>query len=504
MRHGFVWLTVGTCVFSFSVCLAEPPQSYGPIPSERQLRWHETELFSLIHFGLNTYTDREWGYGDENPVLFNPSATDANQVVASLKHGGMRGVILVAKHHDGFCLWPTKTTEHNISKAAWREGKGDLVREFSDAARKFGLRFGVYCSPWDRNNAAYGTARYLPIYQAQLRELMTHYGTLFEVWFDGANGGDGYYGGAREKRGIDRFTYYDWPNTWGIVRKLQPSACIFGDVGPDCRWVGNERGYADTECWATFTPKGKTDPARPANGDNLNDKESPTGHRNGQAWMAPECDVPLRKGWFWHPNEDPTVRTPAQLLDIYFNSVGKGGCMNLGVAPNRNGLVCDADVRALEAFGHLVHTLFAVDYAANSVASADHVRAWEPEPNKKNPYSPANVTDGDRYTYWATDDGVTNATLTLTLPAVAEFDVIRLRENIKLGQRVDAFAVDMWLNNAWTEYAAGQSIGACRLIRGEKVKTDRVRLRITRAAACPCISEVGLFDLPATLTQKQP
>jgi len=496
MRLLFICLMAGSLA---QVSLAEPPQPYGPTPSERQLKWHETERFALIHFGLNTYTDREWGYGSEDPTLFNPAAQNADQVVATLQRSGMRGVILVAKHHDGFCLWPTQTTAHNISKSPWHGGRGDLVREYADAAKKHGLRFGVYCSPWDRNNAAYGTPAYLPIYQAQLRELLTNYGTLFEVWFDGANGGDGYYGGAREKRGIDRFTYYDWPNTWDIVRKLQPGACIFGDVGPDCRWVGNENGHAAAECWATFTPKGKTDPSRPANGDNLNDKESPAGHRDGTAWMPPECDVPLRKGWFWHPNEDATVRTPTQLLDIYFSSVGKSGCMNLGVAPNRDGCVCEADIRSLEAFGGILRTLFSVNYAAHAAASADRVRAWQPEPGRTNPYAPANATDGDRYTYWATDDGVTNATLTLTLPAVAEFNVVRLRENIRLGQRIDAFEIDVWQDGDWKEYAAGQSIGACRLIRGTKVGTDKVRLRILRASACPCISDFGLFVTPPAL-----
>ncbi len=488
----------GCAVFTLS---AQEPAPYGAVPSERQIRWHETETFSLIHYGLNTYTDREWGYGEENPALFNPAKPDASQVVAALKRGGMRGVILVAKHHDGFCLWPTKTTGHNISKSPWRDGKGDLVREYADAVKKLGLRFGLYCSPWDRNSAAYGTTNYLPLYHAQLHELLTGYGTLFEVWFDGANGGDGYYGGAREKRSIDRFTYYDWPKTWGLVRTLQPSACIFGDIGPDCRWVGNEKGYAATDSWATFTPKGKTHPERPANGDSMNDSEGPAGHRNGEAWIPAECDVPLRKGWFWHPNEDSTVRTPAQLMDIYFNSVGKGGCMNLGIAPNREGLVCDADIRSLDAFGSILHTLFAINYAENAVVTASQIRTWQPVPATQNPFAPANVTDNDRYSYWTTDDGVTNATLTLTLPAVAEFNVVRLRENIKLGHRVDAFTVDVWQNGQWREYAKGQSMGACRLIRGPKIKSDRVRLNITSAAACPCISDFALFATPAALEQ---
>lgn len=495
-RHIPAVITLAACA-----ALAQEPAPYGPVPSERQIRWHETEFFGLIHYGLNTYTDREWGYGEEDPALLNPARLDAGQVAAALKRGGMNGLILVAKHHDGFCLWPTKTTPHNITKSPWRGGKGDLVREYADATKKHGLRFGIYCSPWDRNSAAYGTPDYLPVYHAQLRELLTHYGTLFEVWFDGANGGDGYYGGAREKRNIDRFSYYDWPATWALVRQLQPSACIFGDVGPDCRWVGNETGYAAPDSWATFTPKGKTDPARPANGDSLNHIEGPAGHRDGAAWIPAECDVPLRKGWFWHPGEDPTVRSPAKLMDIYFNSVGKGGCLNLGVAPDRDGLVCDADIRSLDAFGNLLRALFASNLASGGIASASHVRAWQPVPGKPHPYAPSNALDGDRYTHWATDDGVTEAALTVTLPAVTEFNVIRLRENIKLGHRVDAFAVDVWQNGAWQEYASGQSIGACRLIRGPKAKSDRVRLRVTRAAACPCISDFSLFLMPAALEQ---
>ncbi len=473
------------------------PAPWGATPSERQLRWHETEFFALIHYGLNTYTDREWGYGEDDPALFNPAALDVGQVMETLKAGGMRGVILVAKHHDGFCLWPSKTTAYNISRSPWRGGKGDLVREYADAAKKHGLRFGVYCSPWDRNSALYGKPEYLPVYHGQLHELLTGYGTLFEVWFDGANGGDGYYGGAREKRNIDRFTYYDWPKTWGMVRELQPSACIFGDVGPDCRWVGNERGYAAENSWATFTPKGKSDPARPANGDSMNHVEGAAGHRNGAQWIPPECDVPLRKGWFWHPQEDATVRSPARLMDIYFNSVGKGGCLNLGVAPDRNGLVCQADATALRAFGNLLRALFAENLAQSAVAASEQTRAS----GKSTLFEPTNVLDGESHTYWATDDGVTSGEVVLTLPSVVEFDVVRLRENITLGQRVDEFAIDVWRESGWQEHAKGESIGACRLLRCDKVKSDRVRLRIVKAAAAPCISEIGLYLMPALLAE---
>ena len=221
------------------------PAPYGAVPSARQLRWHELEFYGFLHFTVNTFTDKEWGYGDEDPSLFNPTEFDADRIVENLASSGMKGVILTAKHHDGFCLWPTRTTDHCVRNSRWRGGKGDVVRDISNAARKAGLKFGVYLSPWDRNNAQYGRPEYINTYRNQLRELLTTYGPIFEVWHDGANGGDGYYGGAREKRQIDRRTYYDWPKTWDMVRSLQPDACIFSDVGPDIRWVGNEKGIAE-------------------------------------------------------------------------------------------------------------------------------------------------------------------------------------------------------------------------------------------------------------------
>jgi alpha-L-fucosidase len=231
------------------------PKPYGALPASRQLAWHGVEVYGIIHFTPTTFENKEWGFGDANPSVFNPTDFNAEQIIAAAKAGGLRGVVIVAKHHDGFALWPTKTTEYNITKSPFRAGKGDYVKEIVQAARKNGLKVGIYCSPWDRNNAAYGTAAYLPLYQAQLRELYTGYGELFMSWHDGANGGDGYYGGAREKRSIDNTTYYDWTNTWGnITRKLQPTANIFSDVGWDIRWVGNEEGHAAETSWATFTP----------------------------------------------------------------------------------------------------------------------------------------------------------------------------------------------------------------------------------------------------------
>ncbi|MBI3986387.1 MAG: alpha-L-fucosidase, partial [Lentisphaerae bacterium] len=224
--------------------VVNPPLPYGPFPSERQLGWHGLEFYGFLHFTVNTFTGKEWGYGDESPAVFAPTAFDADQIVAGAAAGGMAGLILTCKHHDGFCLWPSRFTEHSVKHSPWRDGRGDVVREISDACRRHGLQFGVYLSPWDRNHPDYGRPDYIRYYRNQLRELLTGYGPLFEVWFDGANGGDGFYGGARETRTIDRRAYYDWATTWELVRELQPQACLFSDAGPDVRWVGNEQGIA--------------------------------------------------------------------------------------------------------------------------------------------------------------------------------------------------------------------------------------------------------------------
>ena len=291
------WITILLLSVSILVKAQNAPKPYGALPSKRQLAWHDIEVYGLIHFTPTTFENKEWGFGDADPKTFNPTDFNAEQIIKAAKAGGLRGIILVAKHHDGFALWPTKTTAYNITQSPFRDGKGDLVKEIEQAVRKNGLSFGVYCSPWDRNNAKYGTPEYLAIYQAQLKELYSNYGSLFMSWHDGANGGDGYYGGAKEKRSIDNTTYYDWNNTWAITRKMQPMANIFSDIGLDIRWVGNEDGNAAETSWETFTPL-------PPEGKNVavpgqaNYPQSPMGIRNGKFWMPAECDVPRRKGWF--------------------------------------------------------------------------------------------------------------------------------------------------------------------------------------------------------------
>ncbi len=462
------------------------PKPYGALPSSRQLAWGEMEFYNFLHFTVDTFTGKEWGYGDENPAVFNPTAFDADAIVAVLKEAGSKGVILTCKHHDGFCLWPTRTTEHSIKHSPYKNGKGDIVREISEAARRQGLKFGVYVSPWDRNQATYGTPRYIPIYREQIRELLTGYGPIFEVWHDGANGGTGYYGGANEKRIIDKRHYYHWPETWAMERELQPDAGIFSDVGPDVRWVGNEKGVAGETCWATYTPLAPDgEPGAP--GD-VNEKASTTGTRNGQDWMPAECDVSIRPGWFWHEQENGKVKTPAELMTLYYESAGRGASFLLNVPPDRRGLIYEADAQSLRSFGKALRSTFDNDLAKGATAKASNVRGND------RTYGANHLLDGSRATYWATDDQVTTAEVTLELPREARFNLMRLREHTPLGQRVSAFAIDIWKDDGWSLFGEGTSIGMCRILRSpDYVTTKRVRLRVTEAAVCPAIAEFAVF-----------
>jgi alpha-L-fucosidase len=485
-RRGF--LAAGPAALAAAAKVAAPGP-YGAIPSERQLRWHAMETTAFLHFTVNTFTNKEWGYGDEDPNLFHPAAFDAGAIVSALAAAGMRGVILTCKHHDGFCLWPTRTTEHSVRKSSWRGGKGDVVREISEAARRQGLAFGVYLSPWDRNNPAYGGPEYIDIYRRQLRELLTEYGPIFEVWHDGANGGDGFYGGAREKRTIDKNTYYDWPRTWDLVRTLQPGAVIFSDVGPDVRWVGNERGIAGDPCWCAYDPVGAD--GGPASPGNVREKESAAGHRHGTKWMPPECDVSIRPGWFWHEVENARVKTPAQLIDLYYKSAGRGANLLLNVPPNRDGLLQREDIASLKAFGDYRRATFGKSLLAGAKATSNQVRG------KDRAYAPGAMIDGREGTCWAADDDVLAAEATFDLPRPATFSVIRLREEIRLGQRVDGIAVDRWNGGAWEAVASAASVGPRRLIRLERpVTAQRLRLRVTQASASPALAEFAVFGEP--------
>lgn len=498
MYRGRSLLTlIAACLFganSLAQDFDDAPKPYGVLPSKRQLAWHETEMYCLIHFTPTTFQDKEWGYGDADPAIFNPKKFDAEQIAAAAKAGGFKGIISVAKHHDGFALWPTKTAAYNISESPWKDGRGDMVKEFQLAAQKLGMKFGVYCSPWDRNNPAYGSPEYVTIYRNQLKELYSNYGELFMSWHDGANGGDGYYGGKKEKRKVDQSTYYDWMNTWEITRTMQPSANIFSDIGLDVRWVGNEKGVAAETSWSTITLVGK-EGKDPMPGY-MDDSNLGTGTRNGASWIPTECDVPLRPGWFYHASQDDQVKTPAILFDLYCKSVGRGGAFDLGLSPNTDGLLHENDVKALKEFGSLLKQVFDKNLLKGARLKASNIRN---DNNQR--YGVQRLTDEDRYSYWATDDDVHQAELEVELPNQRTFNIIRLRENIKLGQRIDSVLVDEWKSGAWMRVTRVTSIGANRIIRlPESITTSKLRLRVF-APVSIALSDMGLFAEPTLKKQ---
>ncbi len=459
-----------------SLHAAEPPAPHGPVPTEQQVQWLRMEWYAFVHFGLNTWTNREWGYGDESPALFNPARFDANAMVRHFREAGMSGMIYTAKHHDGWCAWPTSTTSHSIKASPWKDGKGDVVREFADACTAQNIAFGVYISPWDRNHTAYGKPEYLQDYYKQVEELLTQYGPIFEIWFDGANGGDGYYGGARTLRHIGNATqYYNYPVLVQNIRSLQPHCIIWGagELG-DVEWGGSEKGHVPYPCKNVRLVHGEP------------------------RWISLEGDTPInRAGWFWHPGQEKTVKSPEQLMQVYMDSVGRGANLILNLAPNREGELDAADVASLQAFGKMRQELLSTDYALGARASASEVRGEAPQ------FAASNLTDGDIESYWCPEDGTTTAEVIIQLPAPQTFDVIRLREQIRLGQRVESFEIDACIDNEWqTVDAGGRSIGNQVLRRlKEPITANRLRLRITSALACPCISEFSLLRMPGMLPQ---
>ncbi len=467
-----------------------PPSPIAPLPSPRQLAWQDLEFTGFIHFGPNTFTDQEWGHGDEPAEVFSPTALDARQWVRVMKDAGMKGVVITAKHHDGFCLWPTAFSTHSVTSSPWKDGKGDVLRELSDACREGGLKFGVYLSPWDRNNPQYGTGEpYNQVFRSQLREVLSSYGPIFEVWFDGACGE-----GPNGKRQV-----YDFPSFRAVVRELQPDAVIFSDVGPDIRWVGNEQGWAGDTCWAMLK----------AAGHGIgNDNPPPTkslneGDEDGESWIPAECDVSIRPGWFYHAHEDDKVKTPAQLFDLWERSVGHNANFHLNFPVDRRGLIHERDVASVLGLRALIDAAYGpgTDLARGRSTAADSIRGFEPrganEPLRPEPFGPDKAVDGDPSTFWATNDGTTAALMEIELDPSKEFDRVVLAEPIALGQRVKRFRISVPAtpsNNHrdWITLAEGTTIGHKRIVRVPVTKARYVRIEILDSRACPCLSSVSV------------
>ena len=485
-------ITRRTLLAGFPAALAAarrspPPSPYGAVPSPRQLAWHELEFTAFLHFTVNTFTNKEWGYGDEDPNLFNPEKFDADAIVGALAMPACAASSSPANITMASACGPPRPPTTPFSTAPGAAARAMWSAIFRKPPPRRKLKFGVYLSPWDRNNAQYGTPEYIKTYRAQLSELLTGYGPIFEVWHDGANGGDGFYGGAREKRTIDKHTYYDWPRTWEMIRAMQPEAVIFSDVGPDVRWVGNERGIAGDPCWATFDPVGED--GGPASPGNVRTRESTTGQRHASKWLPAECDVSIRPGWFWHEAENARVKKPAQLTSLYYQSVGRGATLLLNVPPNRDGLLSAEDIASLQGFGAYLKATFTQNLAARAKTDATHVRGNDKQ------FGPAHLLDGRPDTFWATDDSVTSADVTFDLGRPVKFSVIRLKEAIRYGQRIDAFTVERWQSDSWEPVASSTSIGPRRLIRLDSpIIATRLRLRITQASASPALSEFAVFS----------
>jgi alpha-L-fucosidase len=461
----------------------KPPAPVYPVPSEQQFAWHQMELTAFIHFTTNTFTDKEWGFGDESPDVFNPTDFDADQWVTVLKETGFTGLILTAKHHDGFCLWPTAYTEHSVKNSRWRNGQGDVVGEVADACRKHGMKFGAYLSPWDRNRADYGDPSYIDYYRNQLKELVEDYGPLFEIWFDGANGGDGYYGGANETRRIDNRTYYDWPTTWQMIREWEPNAILFSDAGPDIRWCGNERGFVGETNWNTINP----DTLYP--GKHGIEKLLNTGAEDGTHWIPAEVDVSIRPGWFYHAHEDSLVKSPETLFDIYLTSVGRGSNLLLNIPPDRTGQLHPIDVQNLRDWKNLIDQVFKNNLAPKAKVSASSTRGS----GRSEKFIAAHLIDGDPETYWATDDDTIESNVELTWEHPKTIQYVVLQEYIPLGQRIRAFSIKALVDGNWTTLAEATTIGYKRIVIVPVVETTQLRINFHDSKACPVIAGIEVY-----------
>ncbi len=478
----FLSIPVVACCLSCTSGKVLPPDPILPIPEPKQVEWQQMETYAFIHFGLNTFNDREWGYGDTDPKVFNPTNLDCEQWAQTLVKAGMKGVILTAKHHDGFCLWPFEGTDYSVKNSPWKNGQGNVVKELSEACKKYGLKFAVYLSPWDRHQANYGTPEYLPYFYAQLHDLLTNYGPVFEVWFDGANGGDGWYGGAKDIRTIDRKNYYNYPRIYEMLDSIQPQAIIFSDGGPGCRWVGNEKGFAGATNWS-FLREGEVHPGYEKS------YELQYGHADGNQWVPAECDVSIRPGWFYHPEEDDRVKSPDQLVDLYYRSVGHNATLLLNFPVDRRGLIHPVDSANAVRFHEMIQQQLKTNLVAGMTPKVSNERGGD--------FVASALTDDNFDTYWATEDGVTTADIEFSFDTPTRMNRMMLQEYIPLGQRVKAFVVEYLDKDTWLPVKLNEettTIGYKRLLRFETVETKGIRIRITDARGPLCLSNVGVYD----------
>ncbi len=429
------------------------------------------EMNMFAHFGPNTFTGREWGLGTETEDVFNPTSLDCDQWTSIAKAAGFKGIIITGKHHDGFCLWPNPVCGHTVAKSPWKDGKGDVLKELSEACAKDGLKFGVYISPWDRNDPTYGTPEYNEVYVKTLESALGSYGDVFEQWFDGANGE-----GPNGKR-----QDYDWPLFNGTVRRLQPDAVIFSDIGPDCRWVGNERGSAGRTCWSRLDTEGFTPGAGAPCQDTLN-----CGNALGKHWIPAETDVSIRPGWFWRESENDKIKSVDELLRIYYESVGRNSLLLLNVPPDTTGRINAADSTRLMEFHAALDRIFEDNLAEGAKAKATAVRGRS--------FKAQNILNDEYDSFWAAPDDLTRASITVNLKGERTFNLIQLQEYVPLGQRVKSFTVEAsGKDGQWSVIASETTIGYKRIIPVAKTTASRIRLNITASFACPVLNGFALY-----------
>ena len=480
------------CHLSFSHAVAQSP--CGPVPSENQLRWQDMEMYAFIHYSLNTYTDQEWGFGNEDPQLFNPSDLDCRQWARVCKQAGMRGIIFTAKHHCGFCMWPSAYTEYSVKNSPWKNGKGDVVRELADACREEGLKFAVYLSPWDRNHAEYGRPEYVTYFRNQLRELLTNYGDIFEVWFDGANGGDGWYGGTNETRKIDRTTYYQWPETYRMIRELQPQCLIWNDGSDrgDLRWVGTEAGNVGETNWSLLNHDGEVTWVM-----------LHYGLEDGDSWVPAETNTSIRPGWFYHETENAHVKSLSKLMDTYYKSVGRNSCLllNFPIAPN--GRIHPTDSLRGIAFKKMIDEVFKSDLATHP----------QPLPNGRGVDTPSSDNLGVQGNYSPPSQGGVGGGSLIDFKKPTTFNRFVVEEDIRYGQRVKKFSLEAETNGQWVllrdelvtsspSIQGGDgggsltTIGHRRIVCFPTVTATRLRFTVTDSKCEPIIKRISVYLAP--------
>lgn len=484
MKNAFLLL----CVFCMIATVSsqkkvKPPEPFGPLPTQKQVDWQEMEFYAFVHFSLNTFTNKEWGYGDESPELFNPTNLDVRQWARVVKEAGMKGIILVAKHHDGFCLWPSAYTQRSVKNSPWKNGKGDLVKELAAACKEYGLKLGLYLSPWDRNRADYGKPEYVTYFRNQLKELLSNYGDVFEMWFDGANGGDGYYGGANETRKINTLEYYKWDETYKLIYKIAPNTLVWG-VGPsEARWIGNEEGRAGKTNWSLLRQRDEL-------AGKVHYSEFMSGHEDGEKWVPGEADVSIRPGWFYHAIEDDKVRPLDEMVDIYYESIGRNATLLLNLPVDKRGLVHENDQARLKELVSTIKEDFKTDVLTATKISADNVRGNNAE------FAAKKVSDRNKNTYWATDDNIKSASIVFEFNKPTPINRILLQEYIKLGQRVKAFNVEAKVDEKWISLAHETTIGYKRILRIDRVTASALKINIADSKASILISNIEAYNAP--------